>query len=402
MAMRTGLEGCGLPFGTLYNAPVRIHWTFFFNFLFQVIYAIVNHTSSWKYGLMVALIWGPLALMIIYIHEVGHLYANKKYGGTTYKATLWPLGGFSECYIEKCTCMQEFFVALAGPLTHIPQFFIWLIIMLASSHIGIDYYKAPFSFDAFDNGGADDFFAELGKQMLNFNLVIFILNLFIPVYPLDAARMMASLLVQCGLSTDRSCLALIIFGALLGLGCFIYGIMGIVNSSNDAITYLLAGIFVLYTIYGLFQYYNRRKVTSHPLFDADCYRERRTYVGGSNGVSRNYTGGRATDGAPRSRADIENGKKAKNRQPSTFLNPDDPNGFKLRKTKEVKPRASESQPPKPPNMNKKMSYGKALKKAQKMKMGELKRECEQRGIYTSSFVEKVQFEEAYAKSFSNK
>ena len=192
--MRTGLEGFGLPFGKLYNAPVSIHWTFWFNFLFQVIYAIVNHTSSWKYIVMVAMIWGPFALMVIYVHEVGHLYANKKYGGTTYKVTLWPLGGFSECYIEQCTCMQEFFVALAGPVTHIPQFFIWLIIMLASSEVGIDYYQKPFSFDAFDNGGADDFFAEFGKQMLNFNLVLFVLNLFIPVYPLDSARMVVSVL----------------------------------------------------------------------------------------------------------------------------------------------------------------------------------------------------------------
>ncbi|CAJ1951906.1 unnamed protein product [Cylindrotheca closterium] len=395
MGMRTGLEGCSIPFGKVFKAPVSIHWTFIFNFLFQVIYAIINHTSSWKYIVMVAMIWGPFALMVVYVHEVGHLYANKKYGGTTYKATLWPLGGFSECYIEQCTCMQEFFVALAGPVTHIPQFFIWLIVMLASSDVGIDYYQQPFSFAAFDAGGPDDFFAEFGKQMLNFNLVLFVLNLFIPVYPLDSARMLAAVLVQCGLTTDRSCLVLIIFGFLLGLGCLIYGIMGIVGSSNDGITYLLAGLFLLYTIYGLFQYYNRRKVTSHPLFDADCYRERRTFVGGSNGVSRNYTNGRATDAAPRSRADIENGKKSR---PSTFLQDDE---FKLRKTKEVKQKRVSDSKPKVPS-NKKMSYGKALKKAQKMKMGELKRECEQRGIYTNSFVEKVQFEEAYAKSFSNK
>ena len=208
----------------------------------------------------------------------------------------------------------------------------------------------------------------------------------------------AAILVQCGLTPERACLVLITFGALLGLGCMIYGIMGIVGSSDDGITYLLAGLFLLYTIYGLFQYYNQRKVTSHPLFDADCYHERRTYVGGSNGVSRNYTGGRATDAAPRTRADIENRKKS---QPSTFLNDDDPNGFKPRKTKQVKPKIVSDPKPKAPS-NKKMSYGKALKKAQKMKLGELKRECEQRGIYTSSFVERVQFDEAYAKSFSNK
>lgn len=194
--MRTGTEGCGIPMGTLFKAPVRVHWTFFFNFLFQVIFAVINHTSSWKYYIMVAIIWGPMALMTIYAHEAGHLYANRKYGGSCYLATLWPLGGFSTCYIENCTCMQEFFVALMGPVTHIPQFFIWLIVMLASSERGINYYQQPFSFQDFDNGGADDWFAEFGKQMLNFNLVLFCFNLFLPVYPLDSARMLVSLLVE--------------------------------------------------------------------------------------------------------------------------------------------------------------------------------------------------------------
>lgn len=171
--------------------------------------------------------------------------------------------------------------------------------------------------------------------------------------------------------------------------------MGLVGSKDDGISFLLAGLFLLYITYGMFHYYNQRKVTNHPLFDADCYRERRTFTGGQNGVSRNYTGGRAVEGAPRrTRADIESGKRQ-----SAFMIDDDPNGFKLRKTKEVKPKKVSETQQKP---DKKMSYDKALKKAQKMKMAELKRECEQRGIYTASFFEKVQFEEAYARSFSNK
>jgi len=207
--MRTGTEGCGLPFGSLFKAPISIHWSFFFTFLFQVIVSVINHTSSWKYHIMIGIVWGPMALMTVYAHEAGHLYVNKKYGGTCYRATLWPLGGFSECYIERCTCMQEFFVAFAGPLTHIPQFFIWLIVMLASSESGIDYYQKPFSFAAFDNGGADDWFAEFGKQMLNFHLLLFCLNLFVPIYPLDSARMTVSVLtvVLDGFRVnERSCL----------------------------------------------------------------------------------------------------------------------------------------------------------------------------------------------------
>lgn len=362
-----------------------------------MIYVVINHSSSWKYILMIALVWGPFGFATIYAHEAGHLYANKKYGGVAYKATLWPLGGFSDCYIENCTCMQEFYVALAGPLTHIPQIFAWMMGMLAASEYGIDYFDRPFSITLFDNGGIDDWSAEFCKQMLVFNLVLFCLNVFIAVYPLDASRMTAAILVQCGVTTDRACLYLIIWGALLGFGCLIYGISGLISSSGDAITYLLAGVFLLWTIYGMFRLYNARRVTDHPLFDADCYRDRRTYVGGNNGATRNFTNGRATVAAPRNRrSDIENGKRGKARQ-STFLNDSDPDGFHIRKTKEVKARDSGSSKGSKP---KKMSYGKALKKAKKMKVGELKKECQQRGIQTGSFVEREHYEEAYAKSFS--
>jgi Zn-dependent protease len=395
----TGLEGYSHGFGTLLGAPVSVHWTFWFNFVIQLVFAIINYSSSWKYITLICMVWGPFALIVVYLHELGHLFANRKYGGYCTSATLWPLGGFSECYIENCTCMQEFFVALAGPCTHIPQFFIWLIVMGTASQYGVKYYSRPFSIEEFDAGGADEWFAKLAMEMLIFNMLLFFLNLFVPVYPLDAARMLASLCVQCGMSTDRACLVLVVVGGMLGLGCTIYGIIALVGSVGSGLTFLLAGLFLLFTTYSMFRCYNNRRVTSHPLFVADCYKERRTYAGGANGTSRNFTDGRTNAGnSRRHRSDVENGEISPTPRASKSRVSLTPAVQTTVKPKNRESTASNTNN----NSNKKMSYDKALKKAKKMKMAELKKECQQRGIYTESFFEKVQFEEGYAKSFSNK
>jgi Zn-dependent protease len=386
----------------LLGAPVSIHWTFWFNFLIQLVFAIINHSSSWKYIVLICTVWGPFALMIVYLHELGHLFANKKYGGYCTSATLWPLGGFSDCYIENCTCMQEFFVALAGPCTHIPQFFLWLVIMGTASQYGVNYYGRGFNIEEFDAGGADEWFAKFAMEMLNFNMLLFFLNLFVPVYPLDAARMVASLCVQCGMSTDRACLVLVFVGGMLGLGCTVYGIISLIGSVDNGLTFLFAGLFLLFTTYSMFRCYNNRRVTSHPLFFADCYKEHRTYTGGANGTSRNYTDGRTNAGNRRLRSDVENGEISptpRTSKPRVSMIPPVQTKVKA-KPKPRESTASNTNTKK--NSNKKMSYDKALKKAKKMKMAELKKECQQRGIYTESFCEKAQFEEGYAKSFSNK
>jgi Zn-dependent protease len=153
--VQTGLERGSHPLGgTIFGAPLKLHWTFWFNFLFQVAYSVISFSSSWKYILLIAIIWGPFCLLMIYLHELGHLWVNRRYGGDCSLAVLWPLGGFSICCIEKCTCMQEFWVALAGPATHSVQFIIWVIVMSISSEWGTSYYNHGFNFSRFDNGGA--------------------------------------------------------------------------------------------------------------------------------------------------------------------------------------------------------------------------------------------------------
>jgi hypothetical protein len=100
--------------------------------------------------------------------------------------------------------------------------------------------------------------------------------------------------------------------------------------------------------------------------------------------------------------DVENGEISPTRRASKHRVSTSPPVTPKVKAKHKPRESTASNSNKKKNSNKKMSYDTALEEAKKMKMAELKKECQQRGIYTESFIEKSQFEESYAKSFSNK
>lgn len=386
----TGFEGGRHRFVKWRDVPITVHWTFWFNFIFQVIMAVIYYTNSWKYILLTCCVWGPFLLVFIVLpHEIGHLWANAKYNGDCISSVLWPLGGFSDTYIEKCTCLQELFVALAGPLTHIPKMFLWLLIMGISSEHGVDYYRRPFSIDEFNDGGADEWFAKAARELLTLEMIIFFLNILVPAYPLDAARILAALCVQCGLSVDKAGLTLVIIGGLMGLGASIYGITSLADGTagNNGLLLLFLGLWLLMTTYKLYQFYDKKRITHHPIFQAECYSERRTYASGESGPSRNYTNGRRNQG---------DRKKATNRNDIEMQRQQSPR-------QSAKPKAKASTPTSsPPKKVKKVSYSQALKKAKAMKLKQLKEECRKNGVNTSGFLEKSEYEQAYAEKVSKK
>jgi hypothetical protein len=277
MAAGTGIgDCCKCGLGRCFGTPMSVHWTFWFNWIFQVVFAVIQYSNSWKYILVIAILWGPVSIVMLIFHELGHIWSNRSFGGTCHYSMLWPLGGFNDCNIPGGTCLQEFWVALCGPLMHIPQFFIWIAVMAVAAPNGVDYYGAGFDIEELDNGGADIWFADLSKRALDVNIMLFALNLLLPAYPMDCARMVAALSVHCGLSVERAGLMLVIVGAVLGFGCFIYGILSLVSGEGPGLFLLLIGLFVLYTSWTLYAMVKAKTIHQHPIFQPDCYKGRST------------------------------------------------------------------------------------------------------------------------------
>jgi Zn-dependent protease len=272
--------------------------------------AVIQYSGSWKYILMVATVWGPALLFVVLFHELGHIWMTRHFGGGCTYSMLWPLGGFGDCEIVGGSCIQEFWVALAGPLMHIPQFFLWLTIMALCAPGGVDYYGSTFDIDEFDAAGANIWFAQMAKRTLDANLMIFAINMLLPAYPMDVARMVAAMCVHCGLSVDTAAFVLVVVGVILGVVAVIYGIISLISGEGPGILMLLIGLFVLYTSWNLWKVIQSKTVLSHPIFKPDCYHRSTNLsneaVGGGNppASSRNSRNNRPPAKNPK---DIEMG-----------------------------------------------------------------------------------------------
>ena len=72
------------------------------------------------------LVYGPILFFTVLIHEFGHSLAAKSVGGNAHTILLWPLGGLAYCHHDAGP-KADVWVTFAGPLTHVPQIGVWLL-----------------------------------------------------------------------------------------------------------------------------------------------------------------------------------------------------------------------------------------------------------------------------------
>ena len=106
-----------LKLGKYYGTEVQIHWTFFLLAAWIVLSEILSGATVDRILFNLQFI---LAVMIcVLLHELGHLFAAKKFGIKTNKMVLLPVGGIST--VEKTTHSpkEEFLITIAGPLVNL-------------------------------------------------------------------------------------------------------------------------------------------------------------------------------------------------------------------------------------------------------------------------------------------
>ena len=71
---------CSAPLGSCcLGIPITLHYTFFLLLGLQVFNAIRQYDSFW-YTLLIGILYGPVLLITIVVHELGHAWMNKRYG----------------------------------------------------------------------------------------------------------------------------------------------------------------------------------------------------------------------------------------------------------------------------------------------------------------------------------
>jgi Zn-dependent protease len=102
--------------GSIAGTAIRIHFTFLL-FLVWIFFA------SWASGGPAAA-WNGLAFMLLLFacvlaHEFGHIFVARAFGVPTPDVTLLPIGGVARLARIPDKPIEEFLVAIAGPLVNV-------------------------------------------------------------------------------------------------------------------------------------------------------------------------------------------------------------------------------------------------------------------------------------------
>ncbi len=191
---------------TWFGIPVHLHWSFGLIFLYAFWIGYENNLdligTVWLMGFFVALFGCVL------LHEYGHALTARRYGIDTHDIILTPIGGIARLEKMPEKPVQEFVVAIAGPMVNVAiAIILFAVSMLVFRAEQWEFFKwflqQQFSFSSADETG--QVMEETGLQpsgllfylpvlvATNIGLVVF--NL-IPAFPMDGGRIFRSLLAM--------------------------------------------------------------------------------------------------------------------------------------------------------------------------------------------------------------
>jgi Zn-dependent protease len=192
--------------GRYAGIDVYIHMTFVLLIAFIAV-------SNWLAGQSFAAAGSGVAFVLaifgcVLLHEFGHALAARKYGIRTRDITLYPIGGVARLERMPDKPMQEFWVAIAGPLVNVVIAGAIFAFLSLTAGIG-----APQSL-----GVAAGPFLE---RLMAVNVLLVAFNM-LPAFPMDGGRVVRALL-----ATRMDYVRATNVAATLGQGmAFLFGFIG--------------------------------------------------------------------------------------------------------------------------------------------------------------------------------
>jgi Zn-dependent protease/CBS domain-containing protein len=169
-----------IKLGRFLGFEISIHWSWIFIFflvtasfaegILRESFEGWDGTQRWSVGAGIALVF----FFSILLHEVSHSVVARRYGLPVSSITLFVFGGVSNLGKEPDSPMQEFWIAIVGPLTSVA--------------IGLLFGAGYVAFSGIEGGAAE---VLLNLAVINFAIGVF--NL-IPGFPLDGGRVLRSVL----------------------------------------------------------------------------------------------------------------------------------------------------------------------------------------------------------------
>ncbi|MDX2134104.1 MAG: site-2 protease family protein [Saprospiraceae bacterium] len=242
--------GGSLKLFTWFGIPVHLHWTFGLIFLYAFWLGFSNGLTLidtfWLMGFFIAL------FSCVLLHEYGHSLTARRYGVHTQDIILTPIGGIARLERMPEKPVQEFLVAIAGPMVNVVIAIVllalgWLIFQNERWEIFKWFLEQQLTFaDAEETAQA---IAEAGLETTGFlfylpvliatNIALVVFNL-IPAFPMDGGRIFRALLAmrigRVRATRVAAIVGQVIAVAFVGIGLY-----------TGAFTLTLIGIFVFTT-----------------------------------------------------------------------------------------------------------------------------------------------------------
>jgi len=196
-----------LNLGKIAGIQVFIHWTF----LILLGWIVINvagegiNETLWSTAFILSI------FVCVFLHEMGHALAARRYGIGTRDITMLPIGGLARLETMPDNPKEEFVVAVAGPLVNVA-----LAGLLAAIIYLLNREVVPM---ALSNIGFSNFFNNLFWA----NMVLAVFNM-IPAFPMDGGRVLRALLSFRLERTTATRIAASI-GQLLAIGFVFVGLL---------------------------------------------------------------------------------------------------------------------------------------------------------------------------------
>ncbi len=242
--------GGSLKLFTWFGIPVHLHWTFGLIFLYAFWLGFSNGLTLidtfWLMGFFIAL------FTCVLLHEYGHSLTARRYGVQTQDIILTPIGGIARLERMPEKPIQEFLVAIAGPMVNVVIAIVllalgWLIFQNERWEIFKWFLEQQLTFA--DSEETAEAISEAGLETTGFlfylpvliatNIALVVFNL-IPAFPMDGGRIFRALLAM-RIGRVRATRVAAIVGQVIAVAFVGVGLY------TGAFTLTLIGIFVFTT-----------------------------------------------------------------------------------------------------------------------------------------------------------
>lgn len=233
-----------LQLSKVLGIPVQVHWTFGLVILW-IIYMVYEREGSFNWYLFLGISAFMMSLFFcVILHEFGHALTAKKYGITTLDIIISPIGGVARLSRMPEKPLQEFWVAIAGPIVNLVIIIILVFIFYMVS-TPEKFYQLRFlpqqilypdsNFFPVSFNWADYFILGI----IGVNAILAIFNL-VPAFPLDGGRIFRAIL-SIKFGRYKATRIAVGIGKIFAVGLIIYGFM------NIDIVLSFIGLFILLT-----------------------------------------------------------------------------------------------------------------------------------------------------------